>query len=429
MGNADQADNRVTELSRQLDTLRREREICLQDRIVIALTTAFEIDTHGAELLTYLKDELHLPFLSDNFALISFTGTEPDPDAMKSTPIWTHLVSPIYTDLRNIILSVINFHHVGLTCDGGGHIVCIVNFSEQTEDLHTEILALINQVNQQVQKRCDIFFEVSVSEFGVGIASLPELRREVDVLDEYRIAMGGHTPEILFYDKIFSSDQTYPEFSRETNDQFVDYMESGEFDKAKRYFRKTIVGNFVSSPPPPGVIRFRLSALIDYLVQTLYRVCSALGIQELLRKAGVPEILLESTSIESLAEHLDGVLDLLSENWIFAGSAALKLAQDARSCINVNYMDPDLNVNLVAAQLNVTATHLTRSFQACYGCGVLEYLQRTRLSAAKNLAGSGLSIREIAMRTGYGSSLNMSRAFKRYEGKTPSEYLSKGCVD
>lgn len=426
MGSANQADNHITELSRQLDTLRREREICLQDRIVIALTTAFEIETHSAELLTYLKEELRLSFLSNNFALISFSGTETDPDAMKSTPIWTHLVSPIYMDLRNIILSVVNFHHVGLTCDGGGHIICIVNFSEQTEDFHAEILALINQVNELVQKRCGLSFEVSVSELGAGITSLPELRRQVDILDEYRIAMGSHTPELLFYDKIFSSDQAYPESSLEINDQFIDYMESGEFEKAKRYFRETIVGNFVSSPPHPGMIRFRLSALIDYLVQTLYRVCTALGIQELLQKAGVPEILLGSTSIEALAEHLDGVFDLLSENWIFAGSAALKLAQDARSCINENYMNPDLNVNLVATHLNVTATHLTRSFQACYGCGVLEYLQRTRLNAAKKLSGSGLSIREIAMRTGYGSSLNMSRAFKRYEGKTPSEYLSKG---
>ena len=54
---------------------------------------------------------------------------------------------------------------------------------------------------------------------------------------------------------------------------------------------------------------------------------------------------------------------------------------------------------------------------------MLDYIQQVRIRAAKALLGGNLTIREIAEQVGYGAQINMIRAFKRLEGKTPSEFL------
>lgn len=420
-----QADQQTAELTRQIAELQKEREVHLQDRLVIALTNSLGLEARGEELLGYMRNQMKITFPSNDFAVLSFTGTKPDPDILSEPPIWSTMVSPKYMELRNLILSVTNLRHVGLTCDGGGRIICVLNFAAHTGDFYEEVCLLSEQINALVQKHCGETFEVSVSELGSGLASLPALRKQIDTLHDYRVTMSGHAPALLFYDDIVSPTQEFPIFVKTMNAQFNEYLENGAFQKAKAFFRETIIADFLHSPPPPDMIRFRLSAMIDYLIQSLYQSCNALGLANILKQIGVPEALLACNNIEDLAARLDSIFDTLSANWCPTGTATQQLVQAARTYINAHYTDSNLNVNLLADQLQVTATHLTRSFQACYGCGALEYLQSVRLSAAKQLLGGDLSIREVAMRTGYGSALNMSRAFKRYEGKTPSEYLSK----
>lgn len=103
------------------------------------------------------------------------------------------------------------------------------------------------------------------------MASLPALRKQIDTLHDYLITMGGHAPALLFYDHIVSPAQEFPIFVKTMNEQFNEYLETGAFQKAKEFFRETIIADFLNSPPPPNMIRFRLSALIDYLIQSLYQ--------------------------------------------------------------------------------------------------------------------------------------------------------------
>lgn len=124
-----------------------------------------------------------------------------------------------------------------------------------------------------------------------------------------------------------------------------------------------------------------------------------------------------------IADQMDVILDALAERWQSAGSVNQQLARRARACVDENYGDCDLNVNFVAEQLGVSASHLTRVFQSCYHIRMLDYIQQVRLRAAKALLGTSMTIREIAEQTGYGPQINLIRAFKRIEGKTPSEFL------
>lgn len=97
-----------------------------------------------------------------------------------------------------------------------------------------------------------------------------------------------------------------------------------------------------------------------------------------------------------------------------------------------NYRDSSLNATLVAERFGVSRTAVSRAF--AQGCpdGFLGYLHGLRLDEAeKLLRTTELPISQIAASVGYGSSLTMTRAFKRYRGTTPGAYraAAKGGPD
>ena len=101
------------------------------------------------------------------------------------------------------------------------------------------------------------------------------------------------------------------------------------------------------------------------------------------------------------------------------------LPQRIKSYIDENYQDPETNVNAVADFFGISATYATKVFRGAYHSGVLDYIHQRRLFTAKELLGSGQSIAEIARQSGYGTSSNMIRAFKRIEGVTPGQLVSE----
>jgi len=76
----------------------------------------------------------------------------------------------------------------------------------------------------------------------------------------------------------------------------------------------------------------------------------------------------------------------------------------------------------LAAIAGVHPVHLVRSFRRHVGMTPGAYLRRLRLRAAEaTLAGSELSIVEVALAAGYSSQAHFTRAFRREFGRTPGE--------
>jgi AraC family transcriptional regulator len=89
------------------------------------------------------------------------------------------------------------------------------------------------------------------------------------------------------------------------------------------------------------------------------------------------------------------------------------------------YMDSHLNekitISALAALVNLTRFHFMRAFKQTAGVPPLQYMIRLRVDRAKELlAERQTSVTEIAGRTGFGSPILMSRAFRRVLGTTPS---------
>jgi AraC family transcriptional regulator len=88
-------------------------------------------------------------------------------------------------------------------------------------------------------------------------------------------------------------------------------------------------------------------------------------------------------------------------------------------------MDDHLNEKItfseLAALVNLTRFHFMRAFKQTAGVPPLQFMIRRRVDRAKELlAEHSTSVGEIADRTGFGSPILMSRAFRRILGTTPS---------
>ena len=90
--------------------------------------------------------------------------------------------------------------------------------------------------------------------------------------------------------------------------------------------------------------------------------------------------------------------------------------------ISENYADQDLSVNSICEVFHVSPEHLSRSFRKKTGVKLIDYIHLTRLSRAKELMQDQIGLSEISMRVGYYGEWSLARAFKRFEGMTPSEY-------
>ncbi len=86
-----------------------------------------------------------------------------------------------------------------------------------------------------------------------------------------------------------------------------------------------------------------------------------------------------------------------------------------------------LTLESLAGDAGMSRSRFAERFKDVTGLPAIEYLAQWRmLSAGGLLADSGLSIPEVAVRSGYGSDLAFARAFKRTYGMTPAEWRRQG---
>jgi AraC family transcriptional regulator len=82
-----------------------------------------------------------------------------------------------------------------------------------------------------------------------------------------------------------------------------------------------------------------------------------------------------------------------------------------------------LTLSSIAREVGVHPAHLARTFRAHYGRTIGDYVRRLRVErAARELAGGGASIAEIAVRAGFFDQSHFSRVFRDGTGLTPAAF-------
>jgi AraC-like DNA-binding protein len=94
----------------------------------------------------------------------------------------------------------------------------------------------------------------------------------------------------------------------------------------------------------------------------------------------------------------------------------------ARNFISA-HSNEELSLGKVARAANTSANYFSEKFKEATGTTFVQYVARTRFeNAAALLRQADLRVSEIAFATGFQSLSQFNRVFKKYSGKSPTEY-------
>ena len=97
----------------------------------------------------------------------------------------------------------------------------------------------------------------------------------------------------------------------------------------------------------------------------------------------------------------------------------------ARLFIHENYAD-EVSLNRVATAAGICAGHLSEKFKKITGIKFVHYVAQVRFNrACERLRDSHAPISEIAFEVGFQSLSQFNRMFKKFSGKSPTEYRGR----
>lgn len=87
------------------------------------------------------------------------------------------------------------------------------------------------------------------------------------------------------------------------------------------------------------------------------------------------------------------------------------------------HLAEDISLNLLAEEFHLSAPYISQLFKNEIGVSFLTYLTNIRMEQARKLLlGTSLPIAEVSEQCGYGDYRVFTKAFKKAEGVTPSQY-------
>ena len=101
------------------------------------------------------------------------------------------------------------------------------------------------------------------------------------------------------------------------------------------------------------------------------------------------------------------------------------IATRIRKLIDRQYTNPLLDLHMLASQVNLSQSYISRLFKLKYNISVAQYINSVRIKKAKELILLGNdSIKAISIKVGFSGDSQFIRAYKRIEGVTPGNFRS-----
>lgn len=199
-------------------------------------------------------------------------------------------------------------------------------------------------------------------------------------------------------------------------------IQVSDYEGLRHIIHEMVTSEFEQTRPTIDIFHFRVYGIVNSFLYMMDEIKGNVG-EAFYNQLDPGPRLCGAATLNELMLEIDEILDELS---VFAAEQKkgtrpgwlVKL----KDYVDENYTDMNVTVGFVADLFGVGASHCSRGFKQHYGVGLFDYIQRLRLEKAKSLMKEDMSVKAIAEASGFSSGLTMNRAFKRYEGTTPSKF-------
>ena len=206
--------------------------------------------------------------------------------------------------------------------------------------------------------------------------------------------------------------------------QFINCVKISDMEKALAILNEIIEENFNRRKLSIEMAR----CVVFNIVSTINKVRWDLKIDvnAVFDKNPVQE-LVKCQSVQEMKDTILRVLEALQQHLeIYKVNRNEELKAKVKSYILQNYQNNNMSLTMVADEVNINASYLSRYFKEQFGENFIDYLSRYRIRVAKKLLEeTSLKIQDIAQMVGYTSANNFIRVIKKYEGISPSKYRDK----
>lgn len=358
----------------------------------------------GVTVCTFFAKNLDMLFYEDN-----------DLDSYDRKELFFQII-------KNIIEELVNRHHKGYVVEVDGMITCIINVNdERTDHFFDDISINFQEAKRAINKYFHIDVIAAMGQVHKGVAGISLAYQESLQTIDYMTFMGLNG--LASYSSVPEYNQTETYFSVENEKRLINLIMSGDVKTAEELINDIFDSNLIDG----NVSVKGLNTLMMKIVTVYLTVMQSpqLNEENILHKeiGDLMEIIgtesfriVQSKSIEVLRH----ICDLALKNKKNSNSSKVS---EIVAFIDKNYFMSGLNVNMIADNFGFNTAYLSKMFKDEYGEGLLYYINKARINKAKELLRENKhTIEKIAEMVGFTNTRTFNRAFKRYEGVSPSSY-------
>lgn len=324
--------------------------------------------------------------------------------------------------LSNMLHELLGRENISVEAEKDYQMVAVVNLKQEWSAFRRQLRQLLREMMEVLETEFNVSVTIAVSEQVQGLTSLPEAYVQAREVLWYNTFL-EQDQQVTFYEDLcgeylpmIRSDLTVLDKKLITKLQMMDA------GGVKYVLHEMIDREFLQARPTVKILRVRLGGICCKILDALEEFKAAMGDDFYYRLNPGPQIV-EAKTLSELTGNMDELFDAVCRKRNKDVQEPKPQWVDKMSVyIEDHYMEENLGLTEVSAAFGITPSYATRVFKQYTGRGIYETIQHVRLAAAKSLMRSDKTMKQIAQIVGYTSFLSMNRAFKKYEGTTPSQF-------
>ncbi|MFK7692040.1 helix-turn-helix domain-containing protein [Paenibacillus sp. HJGM_3] len=324
--------------------------------------------------------------------------------------------------VMNVVEELAAQHHLAFATEMDEWAACIVNFRGEGDP--EALRRLAEQTKRFLLEQFHVPLTVAISGIHQDLYNLPRAYVETLEAMEYRLVMGSG--EVIGYDdlpKPAASGTGGYYYPLHVEQQLINFVKTGDYERSKAVIEEILSMNGGETPFSVA----HAKCLMFDLIGTLLKTMDELGAEpkrRVMEHVDPLNRLIACETIKEMEAELRDVLErvcrTIEED---RKTEANPIGRQVMEHVQRHYSDENLNISSIGEAFGLTPSYLSKQFKTQTGEALLDYINRTRLEAAKALlAQQALPVAEIARQVGYGDINTFNRIFKKFEGITPGKY-------
>ena len=311
--------------------------------------------------------------------------------------------------------------------DSGGELVGILCFPGKTDPYDAQLYA--KQVmktliaDNPLQSVSVYIGDTHPDCVGVSLSYQESVRAR-----EYTRFVSEIEKQVVVYDKtMYSSNVSWEHYDIvDAERRFISLLLKGNYDACESLFGEIMTYYTGHEGVSLYVLRCRMYSIMNMLLNVLREIEPNVN-ADLYENGQLVQQLMTVRTMQELEDAVSHILSQLRQQHEAEPLQRGQRLDKVEQYIIAHYHDPLLSVQQVADHFEMSLPYLSREFKNTRGMGVLTYINRYRITRAKELLvhNPQMTVAEVAEAVGYNSSQTLIRIFKRYESITPGQYRSE----